>query len=106
MIEDPMKKTTFPAGHVSGANKRGRRFQEWKVGWALICGLLPISQLAANPCYLYSKGRSEKAETWLGFHQTRGSATAELITLLWVKLEHLEEGRKIMEKRAKESQME
>lgn len=52
MIEDPMKKTTFPAGHVSGANKRGRRFQEWKVGWALICGLLPISQLAANPCYL------------------------------------------------------
>lgn len=48
------------------------RFQEWRVCWALICGLLPISQLAANPPYLYSKGRSEKAETWLEFHQTRG----------------------------------
>lgn len=62
MIEDPMKKTACQAEHVTGADRKGVKVSEWKVCWALICALLPISQLAANPHYLYSKGRSEKAD--------------------------------------------
>lgn len=65
-----------------------------KAAWDLSCGL--YTHLAANLCYLYLQGRSEKAEMWLGSHQTQTSVTSELIMSLWEKLEHLQERRKVM----------
>lgn len=80
----------------------GKGVRSWIPGMESLFGIhlwtLP-THLAANPYYLYSEGRSEKAETWLGFHQTR-SASSHLITLLWVKFKCLQDRGKIIERRA------
>ena len=76
MMESFRKMITFQAGHVTSADRRwglGGGLQEWKAAWNLSCG--PYAHLAANPCYLYLQGRSEKAEMRIGFPQTQTSVT-------------------------------